>query len=174
MVRYGEHLSPSPGDASSTDYGSAYGSRYAAPTATNAHAALALLAQHGLLEDAATLVRRLMEISIQATYIGAEEDQKLRNRRAGHTCLSSGAACRGALRVRSHQRYVSTGLEPRAGSADTCQRRQSVGARLENHVSRMRSRRSICRRLLVPVRSSSWFARRADRSVFCGSDTGSR
>ena len=51
--------------------------------ASNTHGALALVAQHGLLEDAATLARRLLEISIQATYIAAEDDPKIRERRAG-------------------------------------------------------------------------------------------
>jgi len=51
--------------------------------ASNTHAALALLAQHGLMEDAATLARRLLEISIQATYIAADDDQPTRDRRAG-------------------------------------------------------------------------------------------
>jgi Family of unknown function (DUF5677) len=51
--------------------------------ASNTHAALALLAQHGLMEDTATLARRLLEISIQATYIAADDDQRTRDRRAG-------------------------------------------------------------------------------------------
>ncbi len=51
--------------------------------ASNTHAALALLAQHGLMEDAATMVRRLMEISIQSTYIAADDQQRTRDRRAG-------------------------------------------------------------------------------------------
>src|SRR5258706_15924881 len=49
--------------------------------ASNTHAALALLAQHGLIEDTATLARRLLEISIQATYIAADDDQRTRDRR---------------------------------------------------------------------------------------------
>lgn len=51
--------------------------------ASNAHTALGLLAQHGLQEDGATLARRLMEISIQTTYIAADEDARVRAQRAG-------------------------------------------------------------------------------------------
>lgn len=51
--------------------------------ASNTHAALALLAQHGLMEDSATLARRLLEISIQATYIAADSEASVRDRRAG-------------------------------------------------------------------------------------------
>lgn len=47
------------------------------------HAAVSLLAQHGLMEDAASATRRLMELAIQAGYIGLESDEKERRRRAG-------------------------------------------------------------------------------------------
>lgn len=42
-----------------------------------------LLAQHGLMEDTATIARRLMELSVTAVYIGAESDTKVRRQRAG-------------------------------------------------------------------------------------------
>jgi hypothetical protein len=51
--------------------------------ASNARAALAILSMHGLLEDAATLARRLLEISIQATYIAGDDTEATRARRAG-------------------------------------------------------------------------------------------
>lgn len=51
--------------------------------ASKAHASVALIAQHGLMEDAATIARRLLEISIQGVYIGAEQDAKIRERKAG-------------------------------------------------------------------------------------------
>jgi hypothetical protein len=47
------------------------------------HGTVALLAQHGLMEDAATIARRLLELSVQAVYIGAESDERVRVRRAG-------------------------------------------------------------------------------------------
>ncbi len=47
------------------------------------HAAISLLCQHGLMEDSATLARRLLELSIQAVYIGAETEEKTRRQRAG-------------------------------------------------------------------------------------------
>ncbi len=46
-------------------------------------ATVALLAQHGLMEDAATIARRLLELSVQAVYIGAESVESQRIRRAG-------------------------------------------------------------------------------------------
>jgi hypothetical protein len=49
----------------------------------NAHDAVSLVAEHGLYEDAATLARRLLELSIQATYIAKDDDPKVRARRAG-------------------------------------------------------------------------------------------
>jgi hypothetical protein len=48
-----------------------------------AHAAVSLLAQHGLMEDCSTMARRLLELSVQAVYIGMEEDQRERRRRSG-------------------------------------------------------------------------------------------
>ncbi len=51
--------------------------------AGKAHAAVSILAQHGLMEDTATIARRLMELSVQAAYIGAEADGKRREQRAG-------------------------------------------------------------------------------------------
>jgi len=47
------------------------------------HATVSLLAQHGLMEDAATIARRLLELSVQAVYIGAESVERERLRRAG-------------------------------------------------------------------------------------------
>jgi len=51
--------------------------------AYNAHTSLSLLAQVGLMEDASTIARRMLEISVQATYIAAESDPIVRQRRAG-------------------------------------------------------------------------------------------
>lgn len=48
-----------------------------------AHATVSLLTQHGLMEDSSTITRRLLELSVQAVYIGMEEDDKIRNRRSG-------------------------------------------------------------------------------------------
>ena len=48
-----------------------------------AHLAVSPLCQHGLMEDAATITRRLLELSVQAVYIGQEGDERLRRRRAG-------------------------------------------------------------------------------------------
>ncbi len=47
------------------------------------YGAVALVAKHGLMEDSATLARRLMEIAVQSVYIGAESDSTLQERRAG-------------------------------------------------------------------------------------------
>ena len=47
------------------------------------HAAVSLLAQHGLMEDTASVARRLMELAVQAAYIGLESDEPERRRRAG-------------------------------------------------------------------------------------------
>lgn len=47
------------------------------------HAAVSLLAQHGLMEDTASAARRLMELAIQAGYIGLEANETDRKRRAG-------------------------------------------------------------------------------------------
>ena len=51
-----------------------------------AHAAVSLLAQHGLLEDTATIARRILELSVQAVFIGAESDKQIQRRRAGSYC----------------------------------------------------------------------------------------
>jgi hypothetical protein len=51
--------------------------------AGKAHAAVSILAQHGLMEDTATIARRLMELGVQAVYIGAESEDKERQKRAG-------------------------------------------------------------------------------------------
>src|SRR5258708_39038412 len=51
--------------------------------AFKAYGAVALLAQHGLMEDSATLARRLMELAVQSVYVGAESEERLRERRAG-------------------------------------------------------------------------------------------
>lgn len=48
-----------------------------------AHATVSLLTQHGLMEDSSTIARRLLELSVQAVYIGMEEDDRIRNRRSG-------------------------------------------------------------------------------------------
>lgn len=45
--------------------------------------AVLLLAQHGLMEDTATIARRLMELSVTAVYIGAEPDTTERRQGAG-------------------------------------------------------------------------------------------
>lgn len=47
------------------------------------HSTISLLAQHGLQEDTATITRRLLELSVQAAYIGSESDDGERRRRAG-------------------------------------------------------------------------------------------
>ncbi len=47
------------------------------------HAAVTLLAQHGLMEDTATSARRLLELSVQTAFIGAEQDTSEQERRAG-------------------------------------------------------------------------------------------
>ena len=48
-----------------------------------AHVSVMLLAQHGFMEDSATIARRLLELAVQAVYIGAESDDRERARRAG-------------------------------------------------------------------------------------------
>ncbi len=48
-----------------------------------AHNTVSLLAQHGLMEDSSTIARRLLELSVQAVYIGMEDDDKEKNRRSG-------------------------------------------------------------------------------------------
>lgn len=42
-----------------------------------------LCCQHGLMEDGATLTRRLMELAVQAVYIGAESEEEQRELKAG-------------------------------------------------------------------------------------------
>jgi len=51
--------------------------------AGKAHAAVSILAQHGMMEDTATIARRLMELGVQALYIGGESEKKERQKRAG-------------------------------------------------------------------------------------------
>lgn len=51
--------------------------------AFKAYGAVALLAQHGLMEDSATIARRLLELSVQAVYVGAESEERVRERKAG-------------------------------------------------------------------------------------------
>lgn len=51
--------------------------------AHKAYAAVAILSQHGLMEDSATIARRLMELGVQAIYVGMEDDDRLRRRKAG-------------------------------------------------------------------------------------------
>ena len=50
--------------------------------AHKSYVAVALLAQHGLEEDAATAARRLLELGVQAVYLGADSDASVRERRA--------------------------------------------------------------------------------------------
>ena len=47
------------------------------------HAMVSVVAQHGCMEDAATLARRLLELSVQAIYIGSESEEQERRGRAG-------------------------------------------------------------------------------------------
>lgn len=51
--------------------------------AYKAHSAVSLLSQHGLWEESAASCRRLLELTIQAIFIGQESDPTLRRRRAG-------------------------------------------------------------------------------------------
>ncbi len=51
--------------------------------AIKSHAAVSLLSQHGLWEETAAACRRLLELTIQAIFIGQESDPILRKRRAG-------------------------------------------------------------------------------------------
>ncbi len=51
--------------------------------AGKSHAAVSILAQHGPMEDTATIARRLMELGVQAVYIGAESEDRERKKRAG-------------------------------------------------------------------------------------------
>jgi hypothetical protein len=51
--------------------------------AHKAYMATALLTQYGLMEDSATLSRRLMELAVQSVYIGGESDEKVREKRGG-------------------------------------------------------------------------------------------
>jgi hypothetical protein len=51
--------------------------------AYKAHLSVCLLCEHGMIEDAATITRRLLELSIQTVYIAAEDDPKVCQRRAG-------------------------------------------------------------------------------------------
>lgn len=49
----------------------------------NTHHAIKPLASRGLVEDAATLARRLLELSIQTVYVGAESEAELQREKAG-------------------------------------------------------------------------------------------
>jgi hypothetical protein len=51
--------------------------------AYKAHEAVAVLLENGLAEDGATVTRRLLEIGVQAIYIGADSEAEERERRAG-------------------------------------------------------------------------------------------
>ena len=48
-----------------------------------AHLSVCLLSEHGMIEDAATIARRLLELSVQAVYIAADDNPKVHQRRAG-------------------------------------------------------------------------------------------
>jgi hypothetical protein len=50
--------------------------------AVKSDGAVSLLAQHGLMEDTATIARRLMELAVQATYIWADGDAELQVERS--------------------------------------------------------------------------------------------
>lgn len=50
---------------------------------SKAHSSVAILAQHGLMEDTATIARRLLELSVLTVWIGAEDDVKARDKKAG-------------------------------------------------------------------------------------------
>jgi len=51
--------------------------------AGKSHAAISIIAQHGMMEDTATIARRLMELGVQSVYIGAESEEPERRKRAG-------------------------------------------------------------------------------------------
>jgi hypothetical protein len=51
--------------------------------AQKSHVAVSLLAQHGFMEDTATLASRLLEVCVQAIYIDAEGDADRRALLAG-------------------------------------------------------------------------------------------
>lgn len=51
--------------------------------AHKAYASVSILSQHGLMEDSATIARRLMELGVQAIYVGMETDDRVRRRKAG-------------------------------------------------------------------------------------------
>jgi hypothetical protein len=48
-----------------------------------AHLSVCLLSEHGMIEDAATIARRLLELSVQAVYSAADDNPKVCQRRAG-------------------------------------------------------------------------------------------
>lgn len=48
-----------------------------------AHSSVAILSQHGLMEDAATIARRLLEVSVQLVWIGADDDARDQENKAG-------------------------------------------------------------------------------------------
>lgn len=54
--------------------------------AYKSHLSVWLLAEHGHIEDAATIARRLMELAAQAVYIGMDDTAAVRDQRAGQFC----------------------------------------------------------------------------------------
>ena len=48
-----------------------------------AHLSVCLLSEHGMIEDAATIARRLLELSVQTVYMAADDDPRVCRRRAG-------------------------------------------------------------------------------------------
>jgi hypothetical protein len=51
--------------------------------AYKAHLSVSLLSEHAMVEDAATIARRLLELSVQAVYIAADDQPRVCQRRAG-------------------------------------------------------------------------------------------
>lgn len=78
---------------------SAICSAHASPTVTHvavdmlmlqahkSHLSVALLAEHGLVEDAATITRRLLELSVQGAFIMSEQNAKSHDQVAGRYLL---------------------------------------------------------------------------------------
>jgi hypothetical protein len=54
--------------------------------AYKAHLSVWLLSEHGHVEDAATIARRVMELVAQGVYIGMDDAQSTRTSRAGRFC----------------------------------------------------------------------------------------
>ena len=48
-----------------------------------AHLSVSVLSEYAMIEDAATIARRLLELSVQAVYISADDNPKVCQRRAG-------------------------------------------------------------------------------------------